>query len=112
MSYASKLRDESFPETFVLIEGHAGSLYLGQNFEIHTTTSAVTQVEKIDLESFRWAHPDYDLAHSSIYYCHKNILDDLLDQGQAETTGSDNLKTVRLVFDAYESALRNELIKY
>jgi hypothetical protein len=43
--------------------------------------------------------------------CHKNLLRGL--QGSyAETTGEDNLKTVQLVFAAYESARKNQVIHF
>ena len=112
MSYASRLKDERFPETFVLIEGTEGSIYLGPDANLHTTTAAGTKSKKIAVTAFEWAHPDYALAHASIYYCHQNILSDLLGDGSAETTASDNLKTLQLVFDAYQSAKNNSIIHY
>ncbi len=112
MSYASILRNEQFPETFVEIEGNAGSLYLGPNYEILCTTKQGTQSESIILRHFDWVHPDYSLAHNSIYYCHENILHHLLGSEKAETTAADNLKTLQLVFDAYNSANENKVIHY
>ena len=112
MSYASRWKDERFPETFILIEGTEGSLYLGPGATLHTTTHEGTISEKIPVSNFDWVHPEYAVAHASIYYCNKNILDDLLGVGDAETTASDNLKTLQLVFDAYGSAKENSLINY
>ena len=112
MSYASRLRDENFPETFILIEGTLGSLYLGANSELSTTTADGTTTEKIALRQFDWAHPEYYVAHESVYHCHRNILEDLLGKSTAESTGTDNLKTLRLVFDSYKSARDHQLIHY
>ncbi len=112
MSYASRWKDERFPETFILIEGTEGSLYLGPDAILYTTTKRGTTTEKIEVRNFDWAHPEYAVAHASIYFCNENILSELLGHGTAETTADDNLKTLELVFDAYRSANENSLVKY
>ena len=47
--------------------------------------------------------------HASGVPCNQNLLAALRGEGRAETTGEDNLKTVRLVFAAYESAASGEV---
>ncbi len=54
----------------------------------------------------------HDLAHASIVPCCANLLAALLGTGRAETTGEDNLKTLELVFGAYESARRGKVIGF
>jgi hypothetical protein len=51
------------------------------------------------------------VVHSSIVACHGNLLRALGGGGAAETTGEDNLKTLRLVFGAYESAEEDKVLK-
>jgi predicted dehydrogenase len=43
--------------------------------------------------------------------CQANLLAALKNEGTAETTGEDNLRTVRLVGAAYESARTGESIR-
>jgi predicted dehydrogenase len=112
MSYASRLESEAFPQTYILIEGEKGSLHLGPSHQISVTTSEDTQYKDASPKVFDWSLADYALIHTSIFECNKNILNDLTGQGKAETTGEDNLKTIRLVFDAYQSAKENRVIKY
>jgi hypothetical protein len=50
------------------------------------------------------------VVHSSIVDCQRNLLEALQGAGQAETTGDDNLKTLRLVSSAYESTATDTLI--
>ena len=59
---------------------------------------------------YPWADPEYDVVHASIVECNRNLLGALRGQAPAETTGEDNLRTVRLVFAAYESARCNTVI--
>jgi hypothetical protein len=52
------------------------------------------------------------VVHASIAACNANLLKALQGQGLAETTGEDNLKTVRLVFAAYDSASAGQVIHF
>lgn len=111
LSYASRLRDERFPETYLTIEGDEGSLELTRGHELHLTTSEGTQTRRCPPPRFAWADPAYDLVHASIVPCNADLLSALRGEGPAETTGEDNLKTVRLVFAAYESARRGDALR-
>lgn len=111
ISYASRLEEETFPQTLLLLEGDQGSIRLDKDFKI--TLSQKDKGSKIiqaDPPQYPWADPDYALIHSSAVACNRDILLDLLGQKKAETTGKDNLKTIQLVFLSYESAIRNEVL--
>ena len=56
------------------------------------------------------ADPAYDVVHASMVPCLANLLAALRGEGVAETTGEDNLQTLRLVFAAYDSAQRGQVI--
>ena len=103
MSYASILEKEAFPQTLMLIEGTKGSIKLGINFEIKTTTLQGTSSEIIKPVLYPWIDPEYAVIHSSIVDAQRDILNGLRG-GQAENTGADNLKTAELVFGCYDSA--------
>lgn len=110
MSYASILEYEPFPQTFVLIEGENGSIHLTKNCEIHVTTRGHTDVINAQPRNYGWADPEYSLVHSSIVDCNRDLLNALKGKGQAETTGNDNFRTVRLVHASYASAKSSQLI--
>ena len=110
MSYASILEYESFPQTFVLIEGEQGSIHLTQNFEIRLTMRAGTEVLTVQPKMYSWVDPAYAAVHSSIVACNRDLLNQLQGKANAETTGTDNFETVRLVHAAYASAKSNQLI--
>jgi len=111
LSYASRLREERFPETYITVEGSTGSLELGRDYRVHATTSAGTFTRRCPPPRHAWADPAYDLVHASIVPCNANILGALRGQGAAETTGADNFETARLVFAAYESARTGETLR-
>ena len=110
LSYASRLEREAFPQTLALIEGRDGSLRLGLDGEIALTTRAGTVRERIVPTAYAWADPAYAVAQAALVDCHRNLLAGLRGEGAAETTGEDNLQTLRLVFACYESARTGQVV--
>jgi len=111
MSYASILEYEPFPQTFILVEGAEGSVHLTRDCEIHITTRQGTEIIKAEPILYPWLDPDYALVHASIVDCNRDILHALQGKTTAETTGTDNLETVRLVHACYASARSQQLIR-
>jgi predicted dehydrogenase len=101
---------EVFPQTLAFVEGPRGSIEVCGDYIIRVTTANGTQVTRHAPPRYAWANPAYDVAHASIVECHRNLLAALRGEGAAETTGKDNLKTMQLVFAAYESAARNKVV--
>lgn len=110
MSYASILEYEPFPQTFILIEGEHGSIHLSRDYQVHVTTKNGTEIFDASPEMYAWLDPKYALVHSSIVDCNRDILKGLRG-GQAETTGADNLETVRLVHGAYASGRNGQVLQ-
>ncbi len=104
MSYASRTEHEKFPETFVFVEGSAGSAEIARDCVLRVTTKTGTLRRNVAPPVYAWADPAYALVHASIVNCQRNLLTALRGEGAAESTGADNLKTLELVFAAYESA--------
>ena len=109
MSYASIREREVFPQTLLLIEGAQGSIRLGPDFEVTVTTRKGSTKERVRPRMYEWIDPNYAVVHSSIVDAQRDILAGL-SGGPAETTGRDNLETVRLVWASYASAENNRTI--
>ena len=111
MSYSSRTEDEQFPQTLFYIEGSRGTVELGPDFWLRITTDAGTFARRVPPKRYPWADPDYAVVHSSIVPCNADLLGALCCGRPAETTGQDNLKTMRLVHRAYESAATNRVVE-
>ncbi len=111
MSYASVLEYEPFPQTFILVEGENGSIHVTKDCELRITTRNSTTSINAKPKQYSWADPAYALVHSSIVDCNQNILHAIQKRSNAETTGTDNLETVRLVHAAYASAQNKKLVE-
>jgi len=113
LAYAENfLERDKFPETCIFVEAERGSLELTLDFGVRVTTKNGTLIRKAPPPRFAWADPAYDIVHSSIVPCQANLLHALRGEAEAETRADDNLKTVRLVFAAYESAERNRTVRF
>jgi predicted dehydrogenase len=113
MAYAENfLEHDRFPETYIFVEGEKGSMELGPDYWLRTTTKDGTHARRVPPPRYGWADPAYDVAHASIAACNADLLKALKGEAEAETTGDDNIKTVRLVFASYDSAAKNEVIHF
>lgn len=111
LSYAGNAYEhDRFPETYILAEGSHGTLHLAPDYWIKTVTKEGIHAKRVPPPRYSWADPQYDIVHASIVDCNKNILRALRGEQEAETVGTDNLKTVCIVFAAYESASKGEVV--
>jgi predicted dehydrogenase len=112
MGYAGNyLERDRFPETAIFVEATSGSAELELDYWIRITTKDGTHIQRCPPPRYAWADPRYDVVHSSIVPCHANLLASMRGECAAETTGEDNLKTVRLVFASYESAAKGQAVR-
>ena len=109
LSYASRVEHDRFPETFALIEGERGSVELAPDCWIRVTTEQGTEAQRFDPAFYPWIDPRYALVHSSIVPCLENLFRALQTKTAPETSAEDNLKTLKLVQAAYDSA-RNHIV--
>lgn len=113
IAYATTpLERECFPQTLVFVEGPLGSIEVTADYWLRVTTKKGTHSRRHAPPRFAWADPSYDLSQSSMVPCHRDLLAALRGERIAETTGADNLKTMELVFAAYESARRDAVVKF
>jgi hypothetical protein len=104
------VEQDRFPEAFLFIEGEQGSVELAPDYWLRVTTRKGTQARRVPPPVYPWADPRYALVHSSIVGCHTHLLEALKSGKPAETSAEDNLKTLGLVFAAYESAAKGQAV--
>jgi D-apiose dehydrogenase len=111
LSYASRLEQDRFPETFLLVEGQLGSVELAPDYWLRVTTADGTQSRRCPPPFYSWADPRYALVHSSIVACHANLLKALQTGTAPETSADDNFKTLQLIHASYESARHGSVVE-
>ncbi len=106
------LEKDRHPQTYIFVEGDKGSVELGPDYWIRVTTAKGTTASLHPPPRYAWVDPTYEVAQASIVPCLSNLLQGLRGEGAAETTGEDNLRTVRLVSAAYESAETGRAVRF
>ena len=111
MAFAENpLEHDCFPQTLAFIEGDRGSLEVAPDYWVRVTTAEGTVARRHAPPRFAWADPAYEVVHASLVPCLANLLDGIKG-GAAETTAEDNLRTVGLIFAAYESSRHDRVIR-
>lgn len=110
LSYASRMEQDRFPEAFMMVEGTHGSAELAPDYWLRITTRDGTTARRVPPPHYAWADPRYALVHSSMVACHADLFRALSTGGLAETHAEDNLKTLQLVFAAYQSAASGQTV--
>lgn len=106
MSYASRWEFDRFPQTMIAVEGMSGGVSLTADYAICVYDEQGEHREQVAIPHYRWVNPAYEVVHTSMIDCHRNLLAGLRRTAPAETTCEDNLRTLELVYAAYDSVAR------
>jgi len=104
------LERDAYTQTLIFVEGDKGSAELDRDYWIRVTTKSGTHSRRYAPVWRPWMLPDYLPSHASLSACNAHLLRALRGEGEAEMTGEENLRTMRLVFAAYDSARTGEVI--
>lgn len=107
----SAMSPDHFPQTFAFVEAEGGSVELAPDYWLNITTAYGSRRQHCAPARYAWADPAYDVVHASIVPCHANLLAGLRGERMPETHAADNLRTMRLVYSAYESAASGEVMR-
>jgi D-apiose dehydrogenase len=104
ISYASQLPQELFPQTLVHLEGSQGTVSLGPHFDLMVIRGGETLKRQVAPSAPTWASPPAEAIQESVPRIQQHWVESLLNRTAPETGGADNLRTLELVFGAYEAA--------
>jgi D-apiose dehydrogenase len=110
VSYATRLPEEPFPETFVEIDGEEGSLRLGKDYALTITGKVGVTRRTVAPILLPWASRPWHNIQESVHAIEQHWIDCLGKGIEPETSGRDNLKTAALVEAAYLSAKTGEAV--
>jgi predicted dehydrogenase len=111
-SYATALERENFPETLIEIDGSEGTLRLAADYQLTLQTKGGTERRDVSPPLLSWAERPWHNVQESVFNIQKHFIECLETGAEPETSGRDNLKTLALVYAAYESAAQgNRMIE-
>jgi predicted dehydrogenase len=110
VSYATKLPEEPFPETFVEVDGDRGTLRLGKDYRLTVHGPDGTAESTVAPTLLPWASRPWHNIQESVALIQRHWIERLAEGREPDTSGRDNLKTFALVEAAYLSAARGETV--
>ncbi len=113
MGYAENyLEHECFPQTLVMVEGSRGSIEIAEDYVMRVTTETGTKADRFPPARYAWSDPLHEVVEASIVECNRHLLAAMRGEVPAETTGEDNVRTLKLVHDCYDSAAERRVVRY
>ena len=105
-TYGSKQAPDIFPETLISVEGTNGAVVLGPGYKI--TKKSGEKVETINAEPVvaNWCEKPWHVVQDSVTQTCRHWIDTVPHNKKPETSVDDNLKTLKLVEAAYQSAAK------
>ena len=103
-TYESRKLPDPFPETLLEIEGSKGALSLSTGENMTVSSNGKTTAESVGASLLSWTTRPWHVSQEAVLNANAHFLDSFRKGKEAETSGTDNLKTFALVEAAYESA--------
>jgi predicted dehydrogenase len=103
-SYATKNQPDHFPETTVYLEGNQGTVQLGHGYQLKVVHGSEVLTPEIVPQKLAWMRPPRHVVQDSVIRIQQHWVNCLTTGTESQTSGRDNLKTLELVFGAYQSA--------
>jgi D-apiose dehydrogenase len=103
-SFATQLEPDPFPETLVRIEGTKGTVELFQDYQLRVSGPGWHRDEDVEPDVPSFGSRPWHNIQESVVNIQRHWVDCLKTGREPATSGADNLKTLDLVFKAYESA--------
>ncbi len=103
MSFATPTDHEVFPQTLITVEGPQGVIRLDEDYRLRTVKSGVMEVRSLPEPEHAWTARPWHVMQDSALQIQRHWVECLQTGQTPENTGADNLKTLELVFGAYQS---------
>ncbi len=104
-SYATMLEQDLFPQSLLEIDGTDGSIRLSPGYLLTVTTVEGTRHLDVAPPVLPWAERPWHNIQESVMAIQSHFVESLNAGSAPETSGADNLKTLAIVYAAYDSAL-------
>lgn len=110
LSWASIVEYDCFPQTLIYIEGIKGSLRLDKDYQLTIIQPGYQHTETITIPDYSWLHPEYRAAQAALVACHQDIIEAIQGKKESANRAEENIKTLKLVYAAYESAQSGQAV--
>lgn len=106
-SYWAWHTPDLFPQPLATIEGDAGTLELGEGYQLRLHTPGALETVSVEAEVPPWGEKPWHVVQDSVARFESHVLDVLDGTAAPQPSGADNLKTLALALEAYARAERS-----
>ncbi len=106
ISFFSHLDPDPFPQTLVRVEGSEGTAELLPGYRLVVTRGGRSETHDVEPPVPAWGQRPWHLIQDSVVALQRHWLTCLRDGVEPRPSGADNLRTLELVYGAYDSAER------
>ena len=108
LSFATPTAQEIFPQTLITVEGSEGVIQLDADYRLNVIRPDGTETRILSEPEHPWTSRPWHIMQDSALQIQRHWVACLCSGREPENTGKDNLKTLELVFGAYESTETGE----
>lgn len=102
-SYETKSDHNTYPQTFVTLEGTDGTITLGPDYHLQVVSRGVVTNEDLVIPEHHWASVPWNAIQDSVYNIQRHWVDCLTTGTTPETSGTDTLTLLDITLGAYVS---------
>ncbi len=103
LSFATQQEHSLFPQTLVTVEGTEGTVQLDGDYRLHVIRNGKQETRTVEFPRYRWSDSIWYMVQDSVVNTQRHWVECLRRDKETETSGRQNLRTLEMVFGAYES---------
>jgi len=103
-SYETRSDHNTYPQTFVTLEGTDGTITLGPDYRLQVVSRGEVHQEQLVIPDHGWTSQPWDAIQDSVYNIQRHWLQCLASGAEPETSGARTLQLLDVTLGAYRSA--------
>jgi predicted dehydrogenase len=102
-SYETKSDHNTYPQTFVTVEGTEGTITLGPDYHLQVVSRGSVHDEDLVIPDHGWTSEPWNGIQDSVYNTQRHWIECLRTGQEPETSGAKTLRLLDITLGAYES---------
>lgn len=103
-SYETRSDHNTYPQTFVTLEGTEGTITLSADYQLQVVSRGVVTQERLVIPDHGWTSEPWNAIQDSVYSIQRHWVACLESGATTETSGQDTLELLDITLGAYASA--------
>ena len=102
-SYETRSDHNTYPQTFVTLEGTEGTITLGPDYHLQVVSRGTVTEEQLVIPDHGWTSEPWNAIQDSVHTIQRHWIDCLRTGTEPETSGARTLRLLDITLGAYQS---------